>query len=348
MSGATVLVTGAAGFIGSNFCRHLLSRYPDYRIAALDALTYAGNLSTLEDIREGPHRDRFHFYPGKVQDETVVRGLIRSEQVDYIVNFAAESHNDRSILEPGGFIQTDVYGVFTLLDACRGSRIQRMVHVSTDEVYGTIDKGLFTEQSPLQPNTPYSASKAGGDLQVRAHHITYGTPALVTRCGNNFGPFQYPEKLIPFFVTRLLDNKKAPLYGTGSQVRDWVHVMDHCSAIDLVLHRGEVGQAYNVGADGEATNLEITNRLLRLLDRPESLIKHIEDPRGGAHDRRYGIDASKIRALGWRPERRFDQALEETVHWYVDHQDWWRDIVRRPDYRAFVQRFYGPYLGEDL
>ena len=340
----TVLVTGGAGFIGSNYCRYLLKHRPETQIVILDALTYAGNLSTLADLP----KDKVRFYAGKIQDETVVNGILQAEKVDYIVNFAAESHNDRSILEPGSFIQTDVYGVFVLLDATRRHGIERMVQVSTDEVYGTIDDGQFTENSPLQPNTPYSASKAGGEMQVRAHHITYQTPALVTRCGNNFGPFQYPEKLLPFFLTRLIDNKKVPLYGDGSQVRDWVYVMDHCAGIDFVLHNGAVGEAYNVGSDGERTNLELVHRILELLGKPESLIKRIPDPRGGAHDQRYSVNFDKLKALGWRPTHDFDTLLEETVRWYVERQDWWREIVAKPDYQAFIQRFYGKYLGEDL
>ena len=345
----TILVTGGAGFIGSNYCRYTLKNHPDYRVIALDALTYAGNLSTMADMQNDPAtRDRFRFYPGKIQDETVVNGIIKAEKIDYIINFAAESHNDRSILEPGSFIQTDVYGVFTLLDATRHHNVDKFVHISTDEVYGTIDDGQFTEQSPIEPNTPYSASKAGGEMQVRAHRVTYDTPALVTRCGNNFGPFQYPEKLIPFFVTRLIDDKKVPLYGTGQQVRDWVYVMDHCSGIDHVLHHGALGEAYNIGTDGECTNLEITHRLLELLGKPESLIKRIGDPRGGAHDKRYSINADKLKSLGWKPAYDFDKALEQTVQWYIENQTWWRDIIATSDYQAFVQRFYGKYLGEDL
>lgn len=345
----TILVTGGAGFIGSNYCRYILENHPDYRVVVLDALTYAGNLSTMADMQTNPATaSRFRFYPGKIQDETVVNGIIEAEKIDYIVNFAAESHNDRSILEPGSFIQTDVYGVFTLLDATRRHKVERLLHISTDEIYGTIDTGQFTETHPIEPNTPYSASKAGGELQVRAHGITYGTPALITRCGNNFGPFQYPEKLIPFFVTRLIDDKKVPLYGSGQQVRDWVYVMDHCAGIDHVLHHGEVGQAYNIGSDGECPNIEITHRLLKLLDKPESLIKCIPDPRGGAHDKRYSVDYTKLRSMGWRPTYDFTEALERTVAWYVENQDWWREIIATPDYQAFVQRFYGPYLGEDL
>lgn len=345
----TVLVTGGAGFIGSNYCRYVLQNRPDYRVVILDALTYAGNLSTIADMQTNPATSgRIKFYPGKIQDEVVVNGVIEAEKVDYIVNFAAESHNDKSILEPGSFIQTDVYGVFVLLDATKRHNLERMLHVSTDEVYGTIDNGQFTEKSPIEPNTPYSASKAGGEMQVRAHVITYGTPALTTRCGNNYGAYQYPEKLIPFFVTRLIDDKKVPLYGAGNQVRDWVYVFDHCAGIDRVLHDGKIGEAYNIGSEGERTNLEITYALLRLLGKPESLVKHIPDPRGGAHDKRYSVNADKLRALGWKPAYDFEETLERTVRWYVENQGWWREITAKPDYQAFIARFYGRYLGEDL
>ncbi|CEK14866.1 dTDP-glucose 4,6-dehydratase [Chthonomonas calidirosea] len=345
----TVLVTGGAGFIGSNFCRYMLQHHPNYRVVVLDALTYAGNLSTLADIQQTPANEaRFRFYPGKIQDETVVRGILEAEQVNYIVNFAAESHNDRSLLDPGSFIQTDVYGVFVLLDAARRHHVERMVHISTDEVCGTISSGCFTEESPLLPNTPYSASKAGGELQARAHHIAYGTPVLITRCGNNFGPFQYPEKLLPFFITRLIDNKKVPLYGDGSQVRDWVYVMDHCSGIDFVLHHGVVGEIYNIGCNEEHSNKEIVRLLLETLGKPDTLVRTIPDPRGKAHDHRYSLSTEKIRSLGWRPSHPFREALQQTIRWYVENESWWRPIVSRPDYQDFISRFYGPYLGEDL
>ncbi len=341
----TLLVTGCAGFIGSNYCRYVLKRHPDVTICGLDALTYAGNLSTMEDLEA---TGRFRFFPGKIQDEVVVNGVISSQAVDTVVNFAAESHNDRSLLDAAAFIQTDVAGVFTLLEAVQRNNVKRMLHVSTDEVYGSATESSFTELTPLAPNTPYSASKAGGDMQVRAHHIAYHTPVTITRCGNNFGPFQYPEKLIPFFITRLLDHKKVPLYGDGSQVRDWVYVDDHCSGIHHALLHGFAGEVYNVGSRGECTNLEITKRLLELLDRPMEMIKFIEDPRGGSHDRRYSIDASKLQSIGWQPEFEFDKALEDTVRWYVDNQDWWRAITSRDDYRQFIERYYGRYLGEDL
>ncbi len=348
-SSKNLLVTGAAGFIGSNFCRYMLKERPEYRVIALDALTYAGNLMTLSDIYSNPsYCARFKFYPGRIQDETVIRGIIECEQIDLIVNFAAESHNDRSLLDPGSFIQTDVYGVFVLLDTAHKQNVERILHVSTDEVCGTVLEGQFTEQSPLLPNTPYSASKAGGELQARAHHIAYGTPVLITRCGNNFGPYQYPEKLLPFFLTRLIDDKKVPLYGDGSQVRDWVFVMDHCSGIDAVLHSGVPGEIYNIGCDCELPNIEVVRRVLRLLKKPDNLIKHIPDPRGKSHDQRYSIDASKLRSLGWKPAFDFESALEETVRWYQNNETWWRTITARPDYQEFIQKFYGPSLGADL
>lgn len=345
----TYLVTGGAGFIGSNYCRYVLEQHPQTRVVVLDALTYAGNLSTIADMEKNPaYQERFRFYPGRVQDETVVHGIIKAEKITHIVNFAAESHNDRSLLEPGSFIQTDVYGVFVLLAATQKFGLERMLQVSTDEIYGSIADGHFTENSPIEPNTPYSASKAGGEMQARAHFHAYGTPIVVTRCGNNFGPFQYPEKLLPFFISRLMDDKKVPLYGEGDQVRDWVYVMDHCAGVDWALQHGKIGEAYNIGTDGERPNIVVVRRLLELLDKPESLIKTIPDPRGGAHDFRYSIDASKLKALGWQPAHEFDAALEQTVRWYVDNQAWWRDIVSRPDYQEFIVRFYGKSLGADL
>ncbi len=345
----TILVTGGAGFIGSNYCRYVLETSPETRVVVLDALTYAGNLSTLADITANPdYANRFRFYPGKIQDETVVNGILKAESIGAIVNFAAESHNDRSLLDPGSFIQTDVYGVFVLLDAVRRHNIARIVHVSTDEVYGSIETGHFTEQSPIEPNTPYSASKAGGEMQARAYHVAFETPVIITRCGNNFGEYQYPEKLLPFFLSRLIDDKKVPLYGTGEQVRDWVYVRDHCAAVDFVLHHGKPGEAYNIGADGERTNISVVRRMLELLGKPESLIKRIGDPRGGAHDRRYSIDATKLKSLGWQPQYDFDIALQKTVLWYVENQAWWREILAKPDYQAFISRYYGAYLGADL
>lgn len=341
------LVTGGAGFIGSNYVRLVLKKYPDAQVAILDALTYAGNLSTIEDLL---HSGRVRFYAGRIQDPVVVNGLVRAEKPDYVVNFAAESHNDRSLLESGSFIQTDVAGVHTLLEATREHGVERMLHVSTDEVYGSIDEGKFYENSPIEPNTPYSSSKAGGDLQARAHFISFKTPVVVTRGGNNYGPWQYPEKLIPFFVTRLIDGKKVPLYGEGTQVREWIHVMDHCEGIDAALHKGQLGQIYNIGDErNEKENREVVRILLDETGRDESLVKKIEDPRKGAHDKRYSMGTEKAQSeLGWAPKQDFEQALRETVRWYKDNQTWWRAIAELPSYKDFIASFYGKYLGSDL
>jgi dTDP-glucose 4,6-dehydratase len=340
-----LLVTGGAGFIGSNFVRLVLSRKPEIRVVVLDALTYAGNLSTLQDVWDDP---RFSFHAGKIQDETVVSGVIQAEKITHIVNFAAESHNDRSILEAGSFILTDVLGTYVLLEATRQFGLEKMVHVSTDEVYGSIDQGHFTEESPVEPNTPYSASKAGGDLQVRAHVKAFKTPAVVTRGGNTYGPYQFPEKLIPFFVTRLIDGKKVPLYGEGDQVREWIHAMDHASGVLAALEHGESGQIYNVGDVNERRNRDVVRILLEETGRDESLVKKIPDPRKGAHDKRYSMKAEKIAALGWKPEKPFEESLRETVRWYIDRQDWWRPLIETEDFQSFIRRFYGPSLGDDL
>jgi dTDP-glucose 4,6-dehydratase len=342
-----LLVTGGAGFIGSNYVRLVLQKYPEARVAILDALTYAGNLSTIEDLLPS---GRVHFYAGRIQDPVVVNGLVKAEKPDFIVNFAAESHNDRSLQESGSFIQTDVAGVHTLLEATRDHGVARLLHVSTDEVYGTIDEGEFTEQSPIEPNTPYSASKAGGDLQCRAHFISFKTPVVVTRGGNNYGPWQYPEKLIPFFVTRLLDGKKVPLYGEGTQVREWVHVMDHCEGIDAALHKGRLGQVYNIGDErNEKQNREVVRILLEETGRDESFVKKIPDPRQGAHDKRYSMSTAKAcKELGWSASRDFESSLRETVRWYKENQEWWRSIAELPSYQDFISSFYGKYLGEDL
>jgi dTDP-glucose 4,6-dehydratase len=339
-----ILVTGAAGFIGSAFARLVLADSVE-RVAVLDALTYAGNLSTIKPLMDDA---RFVFYPGKIQDPTVVEGILQAEQITHIANFAAESHNDRSLIEAGSFIQTDVLGVYVLLEAARKYKVERMLHVSTDEVYGSIDEGHFTEDSPIQPNTPYSASKAGGEMQVRSHIKAFRTPAVVTRGGNTYGPYQFPEKLIPFFITRLIDGKKVPLYGEGDQVREWIHVEDHASGIRHVLLHGETGETYNVGDKNERPNREVVQILLDELGRDWDLVKKIPDPRKGAHDKRYSMTTDKITALGWKPSKPFEQSLRETVRWYVANEEWWRPLVATDDYKSFVGRFYGPSLGDDL
>ena len=338
-----VMVCGGAGFIGSHFAR-LLVQERECRVVLFDALTYAGNLANLADLP----RERVSFAAGRVQDPAAVEGTIAAQGVTKIVNFAAESHNDRSLLDPGSFIGTDVFGVFTLCEAVRRFGLSRFVHVSTDEVYGSIWEGKFTEESPLMPNTPYSSSKAGGDLQARASHIAFGTPVMITRGGNNYGPYQYPEKLVPFFATRLVEGKKVPLYGDGSQVREWIHVLDHCEGILTVLEKGVPGEVYNIGDDNERTNAETTRVLLDELGRGESLVKRIEDPRKGAHDRRYAMETGKLRTLGWAPTRDWESEMRATARWYRDNEGWWRPISASPEYQSFVRAFYGKSLGEDL
>lgn len=340
-----LLVTGGAGFIGSHYVRLALERYPDANVAVLDALTYAGNLSTLKDVAEHP---RYSFHHGLIQDASFVNQTIQCNKITHIVNFAAESHNDRSLMASGGFIQSNTFGVHVLLEATRHHGLERMLHVSTDEVYGSVDQGHFTEDSPLEPNTPYSASKAGGDLQCRAHFVSFKTPVVVTRGGNNYGPFQYPEKLISFFTVRLIDGKKVPLYGEGHQVREFIHVLDHCEGIDAVLQKGVPGNFYNVGDKNERRNIDTVRVLLEELGRDESLIKKIPDPRKGAHDARYSMSTEKVEGLGWRPRQAFTEQLRKTVQWYRDNEWWWRPITQKPEYQAFIKAFYGPGLGEDL
>jgi dTDP-glucose 4,6-dehydratase len=341
----TLLVTGGAGFIGANFVHHWIASRPDDRVIVLDALTYAGNPANLEPVWDNP---RFRFYCGRIEDPTVVNGILRCEKVTHLLNFAAESHNDRSMLDPTSLIATNVTGVSVLLEAARRYDVERFLHVSTDEVYGEIGDGLFKETDPLLPRQPYAAGKAGGELQVRAHRIAYGSPTVVTRGSNTFGPYQYPEKILPFFITRAMQDKKLPLYGAGDQVRDWIFVRDHCSGIAAVVEKGETGEAYNIGGGNERTNIEVTKKVLALLDKPETLIKPIPDPRGHAHDQRYALDSSKAHVLGWKPEREFDQALAETVRWYVENEAWWRPITESEEYRTFVAAYYGPSLGTDL
>lgn len=344
LGNSVVMVGGGAGFIGSHFVRLLLANHPQVKVVILDALTYAGNLSTISNLLS----ERCVFVAGKIQDQTVVEGTIKAHHVTHIVNFAAETHNDRSILDPGSFIMTDVFGVFTLCEATKKFGLQKYVQVSTDEVYGSIGTGAFTESSPIQPNTPYSSAKAGGDLQARGHHITFGTPVCVTRGGNNYGPYQYPEKLISLFAVRLLQGKKVPLYGDGNQVREWIHVEDHCRGIEAVLLKGQPGTVYNIGDTNERTNRDIVNILLEATGRDESLVKKIEDPRKGAHDTRYSMECTNTHALGWKPKTNFETAIRDTVYWYRDNSSWWEPIIARADYQEFIKAFYGKSLGEDL
>jgi dTDP-glucose 4,6-dehydratase len=328
-----ILVTGGAGFIGSNFVHYELSRYPD-EIIVLDKLTYAGNLENLRDV-EDDHR--FRFVQGDIADPATANRLV--SEVDWVVNFAAESHVDRSIMDPSSFITTDVYGPYALLEAARNAGTTRFLHVSTDEVYGEVPVGSAPETDPLRPRSPYAASKAGGELLVYAYFVTYGVPTLVTRGSNTYGPNQYPEKLIPVVITEAMDGRPIPVYGDGRQRRDWLYVEDHCSGIDRVLRDGIPGEAYNVGGGNERFNLEVVERILDALGRPRSLIQHVPDRPG--HDNRYSVDSTKLAALGWEPARPFEEALDATVHWYVDNEAWWRHLKELPDYVEYFQRNYG-------
>lgn len=330
-----LLITGGAGFIGSNFVHHILDKYADYNVVVYDKLTYAGNLDNLQDVADDP---RYHFVRGDICDMELLQQVIREHEVESIVNFAAETHVDRSILEPGSFIQTDVYGTHVLLEAVREFGLERMVHISTDEVYGSVAEGSSQETDRLLPNSPYAASKAGADLICRAYHVTYGVPVVITRGSNSFGRYQYPEKVIPLFITNGLDDKPLPLYGDGLNVRDWLYVVDHCGAIDLMLHEGRDGETYNVGGGHELTNLQLTEEILRLLDKPKSLIRFVEDRPG--HDRRYSLACTKIRELGWQPRYDFETALEATVRWYSDNR-WWWEKIKTGEYREYYEAQYG-------
>jgi dTDP-glucose 4,6-dehydratase len=332
-----VLVTGGAGFIGSNLVRYLRRERPDWTVVNLDKLTYAGNLESLADLRHDPGH---LFVRGDIANPELVEHLCEQYGVEAILNLAAESHVDRSILGPGIFVETNVSGTQVLLEAARRAGVRRFVQVSTDEVYGSLGaQGRFSESSPLQASSPYSASKAAADLLALAYHRTFGLDVIVTRCSNNYGPCQFPEKLIPLMIANALDGRKLPVYGDGMHVRDWIHVEDHCAALLAALERGKAGEVYNVGSDNEWPNLHIVQQLLRILQKPESLIEHVKDRPG--HDRRYAIDARKARAeLGWAPRTAFAEGLERTVSWYVDNRPWC-DRVRTGEYRAYYEKNYG-------
>lgn len=331
-----LLVTGGAGFIGSNFVRRLRATRPETSIVVLDKLTYAGNVANLAGIEEG---SGFSFVRGDINDADTVDAI--ASRVDAIVNFAAESHVDRSIESPDAFIQTDVHGTFVLLEAARRHGHQRYLQVSTDEVYGDVSEGSSAEDDPLRPRSPYSASKAAADLLVRAYHATYGLPVNVTRASNNFGPYQYPEKIVPLFITNALDDESLPLYGDGLQVRDWIYVDDHCDALLAVLERGQPGEIYNVGAGNQVTNLELTRMILDVLGKPMSLVRRVEDRPG--HDRRYSVNGSKLAGIGWHPRWDFDRALRASIAWYRSNQDWWRPL-KSGEYLDYYRRQYGDRL----
>jgi dTDP-glucose 4,6-dehydratase len=336
----TLLVTGGAGFIGSNFIRRILREH-DHSVVNLDKLTYAGNLENLAGVSSDP---RYTFVHGDICDRDLVNDTMRQHNIDAIAHFAAESHVDRSLEDPGAFIQTEVYGTFVLLDAAREQGVERFLHVSTDEVYGhSLGDQRFTESDPFRPRSPYAASKAGAELQARAFVETYGLPVVVARPVNNVGPYQHPEKAVPLFVTNALDDEPLPVYGQGLQMRDRLFVEDNCEALDLILHRGETGEAYNIAAGNERPNIEVAETVLDLLEKPKSLIRFVEDRPG--HDERYSLDSSKLHALGWSPRHDFDAAIQETVDWYRANRSWW-ERVKSGQYRDYYERMYGRRLAE--
>jgi len=331
-----VLVTGGAGFIGSNFVRYALETHPDWHVTTLDKLTYAGRMENLRGILENP---RHTFVRGDVADADTAAPLVVDS--DYVVHFAAETHVDRSIQSAGEFIMTDVFGTFVLLEAARrATRLRRFVQISTDEVYGSVPTGASRESDELRPRNPYSASKAGADRLAYSYWATFEAPVIITRASNNYGPNQFPEKVIPLFITNAVDNIPVPLYGDGLNVRDWLHVIDHCRGVDLLLDKGQPGDVYNIGGGNEVTNIDLTHRILELVGRPASLIKPVADRLG--HDRRYSLDTSKLRSLGWAPQADFDEGLRETVRWYRENEWWWRPIKERdPAFRAYYEAQYG-------
>ena len=316
-----ILVTGGSGFIGSNFVRYMLNEHPDDVIINLDKLTYAGNPDNLKDIENNPN---YSFVRGDICDQDTVDTLIQEQQIDQVIHFAAETHVDRSIADGSAFVRTNLLGTYTLLDSALRHGIDRFIHISTDEVYGSTIEESFKETDILNPSSPYSSSKAGSDLLAQSYYITHNLPVIITRCTNNFGPYQYPEKLIPLFITNLLDDKKVPVYGTGQNVRDWIYVLDHCRAIDFILRHGEAGEIYNIGGGAERTNLEITEKILEILGKGDSMIEYVKDRPG--HDFRYSLDCSKLKDLGWVPEYNFGDALEKTIRWYIGNEWWWRKL----------------------
>jgi dTDP-glucose 4,6-dehydratase len=334
-----ICITGGAGFIGSNFVYYMLDKHPEYQLVVLDALTYAGNLETLDQALKN---SKFKFSKGDIADREFVNNLFEKEKFDIVVNFAAESHVDRSIENPEIFLVTNIMGTQILMDACRKYNVKRYHQVSTDEVYGDLplDKLdlFFTEDTPIHTSSPYSASKASADLLVQAYNRTYGFPATISRCSNNYGPYHFPEKLIPLMISRALADETLPVYGSGENIRDWLHVYDHCSAIDLIIHNGRIGEVYNIGGHNERTNLEVVQTILNALDKPESLITYVTDRKG--HDLRYAIDPTKIEnELGWKPKYNFDTGITQTIKWYLENKPWWKNIING-DYQNYYKDMY--------
>ncbi len=333
-----ILVTGGAGFIGSAFVRYMVAKYPEYNIIVYDKLTYAGNMDNLLPVSDEPN---YRFEQGDIADREAVRRVFNAHQIDTVVNFAAESHVDRSILSPDAFIHTDVVGVYILLDESRQHGVGRFLQVSTDEVYGDIESGFSKEDDPFLPNSPYAASKAGGELMVRSFQVTHGMDTVITRGSNTFGPYQYPEKIIPFFTTEAIDDRPLPVYGDGMQVRDWLYVDDHARGIEVALMKGKSGEAYNIAGEDQRHNIDVTKRLLKLLDKPDTLIKYVPDREG--HDRRYAMNCDKLRALGWEREYTFETAIETTIQWYQENEWWWRKI-KTGEYLEFYKKQYAARL----
>lgn len=335
-----IIVTGGAGFIGGNFCHYMTAKYPEDRIICLDALTYAGNLETLEPIME---KENFKFIKVDIADRDAIYKIFETEKPDIVVNFAAESHVDRSITDPEIFLRTNIIGTSVLLDACRTYGIQRYHQVSTDEVYGDLPLDrpdlFFTEETPIHTSSPYSASKASADLLVQAYARTYGLPCTISRCSNNYGPYHFPEKMIPLMIANCLAEKALPVYGNGENVRDWLYVEDHCIAIDLIIRKGTAGEVYNIGGHNERTNLEVVKTIIKALDKSEDLITYVKDRPG--HDRRYAIDPTKIHnELGWLPTTTFDEGIQKTIQWYLDHKPWWKNIISG-EYADYYKKMYG-------
>lgn len=334
-----LLVTGGAGFIGSNFIRYMLKEHDDVIITNLDKLTYAGNLKTLKDVED---EAQYQFVKGDITNWELVNKLFREAEFDAVVNFAAESHVDRSILDSAPFVETNIKGTQVLLDLAKEYKVERFIQISTDEVYGSLgETGKFTEDSPLEPNSPYAASKASADMLCRSYYKAYGLPVIITRSSNNYGPYQFPEKLIPLMIRNALAGKELPVYGEGKQVRDWLYVEDNCRAIDLVLRKGKLGEVYNIGGNCEKHNIEVVRSILQYLGKPNSLIKFIKDPRGAAHDFRYALDCSKIKEeLGWEPKHNFEKGLEQTIKWYLENQEW-AEYVISGEYQEYYEKVYG-------
>ncbi len=329
-----ILITGGAGFMGSNFVHYILKKYPDYEVVNLDKLTYSGNLDNLRDIENNPN---YKFVKGDIIDSEIVDELMKN--VDIVVNYAAETHVDRSIMDPGSFVKTDVLGTYNLLEKARKYNISRFVQISTDEVFGSIEDGEFVETSPFEPNSPYAASKAGADLLARSYFVTYNTPIIITHSCNFYGPYHYPEKFIPLAIVNLLQGKKVPLYGDGKNVREWIYTEDHCRAIDAIVHKGKIGEVYNISTGEEWKNIDVLKEILNILEKDETFIEYVKDRPG--HDRRYALDSNKLRnELGWKPENNLSEGIKKTINWFVENEKWWRKIIESQDYKNYYGKQY--------